>query len=108
MCVIGEDVVDTDIPTDWEGRFFTNSFLKVIWVICQPLFYALRPNIVRPMKPNMWIGVNWIAQVAFNYAIYHFIGGKGLTYLIIGTLLGIRKTKKHHLALKISFDNIHP
>jgi len=38
---------DTDIPTSWEGRFFTNTFLKAIWLFCQPLFYAMRPSFVR-------------------------------------------------------------
>ncbi len=33
--------------------------------------------------------VLFVTQVSFDYAIYHFFGGKALTYLIIGTLLGM-------------------
>ena len=28
----GEHIVDTDLPTEWEGRFFNNAFRKTIWV----------------------------------------------------------------------------
>lgn len=81
--------MDTDVPTAWEGEFFTTPLRKAVWVFCQPLFYALRPNIIRPMAPNAWIAFNWVVQVAFDYAIYHFFGVKALLYLIIGTLLGM-------------------
>ena len=38
----GDVEKDVDCPTIWEGKFFRNTFLKAIWLLCQPLFYALR------------------------------------------------------------------
>merc|ERR1719424_2272070 len=39
----GHDVIDVDVPCEWEGWFFTNPFKKFLWCMLQPAFYALRP-----------------------------------------------------------------
>jgi len=87
----GEDGIDADIPTVMEGKIFTNAPLKFIWVILQPAFYALRPVIALPKKPTHWEAANWIIQVGiFDYGIiYNNFGLRAVTYLIIGTLLGM-------------------
>ena len=36
----GDVVKDVDCPTDWEGKFFTNTFLKSLWLLAQPLFFT--------------------------------------------------------------------
>ena len=46
------DGLDTDLPTEWEGNFFTNGPLKLLWLFLNPLFYAFRPMIVRPKTPT--------------------------------------------------------
>jgi len=85
----GTDGVDTDIPSDPEVAFFTNTVLKVLWIILQPLFYAGRPLLIKPKKPGHWGVLNTVACLSFDLLIYHFIGGRALAYLIIGTLLGL-------------------
>ena len=85
----GDEFIDTDIPTNFEGRLFFNTGMKVIWVFLQPLFYALRPMIVRPKAVEPLEVANLIVQVLFDFAIYHFIGGKALSYLLIGTILAL-------------------
>ena len=85
----GEDVLDVDIPTVFETKFFTNTFLKVIWCLLQPLFYSLRPLFVNPKDPGYWEKVNYACAITFNSTIYYFYGFKGLSYLILGTLLGM-------------------
>ncbi|CEG39087.1 sphingolipid delta-desaturase des1-like [Plasmopara halstedii] len=59
----GEDGVDTDLPTEFEAKIFTNKFSKFVFVVFQLFFYAGRPLFVNPKSP-------------------------GLLYLLLGTLLG--------------------
>ncbi len=85
----GYDIVDVDIPCDWEGWFFRSSARKFLWCLLQPAFYALRPLFMNPKPLLAWEAVNIAVQLAFDYCIYHLWGVKALTYLIAGTLLGM-------------------
>jgi len=85
----GVDGVDTDIPTDYEIKFFDCAWKKIVWLFLQPLFYALRPLMVKPKQPTKWEAVNWITQMSFNIAVVYFWGWKSFAYLIAGTLLGL-------------------
>ncbi len=85
----GETGVDMDIPTAAEGGLFTTPLRKVAWMLMQPGFYALRPMFVLPKAPSTWEGINAAAQIAFDAAVFYAFGGKGLAYLIAGTLLGM-------------------
>jgi sphingolipid delta-4 desaturase len=85
----GVDGVDTDIPTTQEVSIFTNSLLKLFWLVLQPFFYAFRPLMVKPKQPGFWEGVNGLSVLAFDVAVYCTIGGWGLFYLITGSLLGL-------------------
>eukprot|EP00501_MAST-03F_sp_TOSAG23-6_P002298 GSMAST32.ASY1.ANO1.2400.1 assembled CDS len=76
----GLDVIDADVPTDWEVSFFVGPLKKVLWMLLQPAFYALRP---------LWEAINWTMQIAFNCSIYYLAGSKGVVYLVAGTLLGM-------------------
>ncbi len=96
------DHVDPDLPTDWEGMFFTTPLRKLFWVLFQPLFYALRPLLVvkqRPPKKSLllvasadrWIMLNVLTQLTFNALVYSCMdnGGKMLWYFVLGTFLGL-------------------
>jgi sphingolipid delta-4 desaturase len=85
----GEEVLDTDVPTAREGEIFTSTPAKILWVLMQPGFYALRPLLTAPKKPGGWEAANAAAQIAFDAAIVAAWGGKSLAYLIVGTLLGM-------------------
>lgn len=85
----GEDKLDSDIPTALEGKIFRTSFSKIIWMILQPAFYALRPLFTVPKVPHTWEFINLAAAATFDYAIYYFFGAQSLAYLILGTLLGM-------------------
>lgn len=85
----GEEGVDVDLPTNWEGTFFTSTFRKTIWMFLQPLFYSIRPLIVSPKRTSRLELINIAACVMFDLAIVYLFGFKALIYLIAGTLLGM-------------------
>lgn len=85
----GDVEKDVDVPTAWEGRFFTNAPLKAVWLLCQPLFYAFRPMIVRPKKPRFMDNMNTIVILTTDALICFFFGWRALLYLVLSTLLGM-------------------
>lgn len=85
----GEDIVDVDIPTNWEGWFFDSSLKKMLWVLLQPAFYSLRPMFVNPKDPSKWEFINIAITIVFDSVIVYFYGIGGLLYLFVGTLLGM-------------------
>lgn len=85
----GVDGVDTDIPHPFEVYWVTNTLGKIMWILAQPLCYALRPMLIKPKPFRFWEGLNWVVQIAFNAAIIYFFGLRSFTYLITGTLLGL-------------------
>jgi len=101
----GVDGIDTDVPTDWEVGFFDAAWKKALWMFCQPLFYALRPMVVKPKKPLREELLNWVIQMSFNAAVVYFLGGKAMAYLIMGTLLGLglHPTAGHFIAEHYEF-----
>lgn len=85
----GDKDKDMDLPTSWEGRFFTNTPLKALWLLLQPAFYALRPTIVRPKKPMKLDILNTVTIVCTDALIVYYISPWALFYLILSTLLGM-------------------
>lgn len=96
----GSEVLDTDIPTELEGRFFNSTPRKLLWLALQPLFYAFRPLIVYRKAVCDLEVVNLIAQLAFDYFIWQYAGAKGLTYFLFGTFiaLGLHPTAGHFIS----------
>lgn len=94
------DNYDTDLPTKFEGLFFSNIPLKVLWLFLQPLFYAFRPFIVRPKPPSKLEFLNVVVQVIFDLSIFYLCGMKGLAYLIGGSFLctGLHPMSAHFIA----------
>ena len=86
---LGTHGIDTDIPTEWEAKTFNTSFMKFLWVLFQPLFYALRPVIVNPKPLKLTNLINIISQGLFTYILYHFAGITSIWYLFLSTWLGL-------------------
>ncbi|CAD5227133.1 unnamed protein product [Bursaphelenchus xylophilus] len=86
---LGEDVIDTDVPTEFETRFFNSMTGKVIWLILQPVFYAFRPFAVYQKAITDAEVVNAVVQIAFDAAIFYFFGVKSFVYLFVGFILGL-------------------
>lgn len=86
----GVDIVDTDIPTEWELRTFRSTPMKMIWMAGQVAAYALRPVLTAPKTITNQQILNVIVQLIFDILIVKYIGGIwGLIYLIYGSLVGL-------------------
>jgi len=96
----GVDGLDTDVPTAWEARWVKGRYRKLLWVALQGFAYALRPMFMLPLKPNRWIVLNFVIQLAFDVAIYQWLGGQALAYLPISTLLvmGLHPIAGHYIS----------
>jgi sphingolipid delta-4 desaturase len=96
----GVDGADMDLPTALEGRLLRSRPRKALWMALQALFYALRPLIVLPKKPNRWELANFAVQLAFDALLWHFWGLRALSYLPIGTILasGLHPVAGHYLS----------
>jgi len=84
----GEVGIDVDIPTPAEGRIFNSVPMKLLFVIFQIFFYALRPLFVAPKKPGPWELGNAVVCVAFDAAVLLTLGPWSLVYLLLSTFLG--------------------
>ena len=62
---LGTEGIDTDLPTEWECLTFNTSFMKFIWVLFQPLFYAARPVIINPKPLKFTNLINILSQSIF-------------------------------------------
>ncbi|XP_038074782.1 sphingolipid delta(4)-desaturase DES1-like [Patiria miniata] len=105
----GEEHLDPDLPSDWEGYLFRNAPTKMIWMLLQPFFYAFRPMLRRPKSPTRLEILNYIIQIAFNAAIIYFISFKAYLYLVIGTVIcmGIHPMAGHFISEHYLFKEGH-
>uniref|UniRef100_A0A2P2I8U3 sphingolipid 4-desaturase n=1 Tax=Hirondellea gigas TaxID=1518452 RepID=A0A2P2I8U3_9CRUS len=81
--------MDMDIPTELEAKLFCTTLGKVVWMILQPLFYALRPVLLRPKMISAMEVANSIVQMCFSFAIFYYFGGRTLFYLGAGSLMAM-------------------
>ena len=85
----GDEILDVDLPSELEAKLFRGSFLKAVWLVLQPLFYAFRPVLCHPKMPNYWDFLNLIVQLAFDFLVYKYMGLTSLIYLLSCTLLSM-------------------
>ena len=96
----GDVTRDVDIPSVIEGKLFTNTFLKLVWVILQPFFYTIRPLFVHPKPVQPLEVVNLVVQFTFDGLVLYYFGAKSLVYMIAGTLLstGLHPMSGHFIS----------
>jgi len=85
----GVDGIDMDIPTSFEGHFFTSAPRKLVWLFLQPLFYTLRPLLLKPKPIGTWELLNWTIQLTFDAVLIYFAGIQSYLYLLASTFLGL-------------------
>ncbi|XP_055589517.1 sphingolipid delta(4)-desaturase DES1-like [Uranotaenia lowii] len=91
---------DPDVPSILEAKLFCNTFGKFIWLILQPLFYAIRPLFVNPLPVERLEVINTIVQLVFNALVVQFFGWRMLAYLMLGSFLamGVHPVAGHFIA----------
>jgi sphingolipid delta-4 desaturase len=101
----GLEGVDTDLPTALEGRLFSSSAMKAVWLFVQPLFYALRPFWIRPKSLETWEIANLVVQLLFDFCIWYFWGLQALLYLPLGAVLamGLHPVAGHFISEHYTF-----
>ncbi len=101
----GDQSMDVDIPSRLEGKLFYNTFTKVLWVVLQPFFYALRPLFMRPKPLTGLELLNAVVQLVFDVIIVFTMGYKSLAYLIIGNFLamGLHPVAGHFISEHFMF-----
>ncbi|XP_058832381.1 sphingolipid delta(4)-desaturase DES1-like [Topomyia yanbarensis] len=97
---LANEKLDPDVPSILEAKLFCNTFGKFIWVILQPLFYALRPLFVNPLPVEKLEIINTVVQVIFDGLVVLIFGWRMLAYLLIGSFLamGIHPVAGHFIA----------
>ena len=86
---LGGDGLDVDIPTRFEGWLFCTPARKLLWLVLQPFFYALRPLCVHPKAMTRMELCNALVQLAADATIYALWGLKPVVYLLASSLLGL-------------------
>lgn len=84
----GVEGIDVDVPSKFEGNYIKNTFSKLVWVIFQLFFYALRPLFINPKPPGTWEFLNLAVQLSFDCVLVNFFGWKSFLYLILSTFVG--------------------
>ncbi|KAJ4365101.1 sphingolipid delta-4 desaturase [Neocucurbitaria cava] len=84
---LGVNGLDTDLPTAFEAVFLDSVAGKAFFATFQILFYALRPMFVYNLPLTQIHLFNVVVQLAFDYALVHYAGGKALGYLIMSSFL---------------------
>jgi sphingolipid delta-4 desaturase len=96
----GKEGVDTDLPTEQEALLFRGFFGKLIWMINQILFYAIRPMTVKRLPVNRWVIVNLIFQLVVSVLMIYFAGWQTVLYLLLSLFLsgGLHPIAGHFIA----------
>jgi sphingolipid 4-desaturase/C4-monooxygenase len=85
---LGVDGGDVDLPTVFEARLVSNTFMKVIYGFFYIVVYGVRPLLVRPKAAGSGDVINFVCVMTCNAAVLYFWGLKSLVYLFAGSIMG--------------------
>ncbi|CAG2177199.1 unnamed protein product [Oppiella nova] len=87
----GDDILDIEMPSYLETKFFNTPVTKLLWMIFQPAFIHLRPILSQPnyvLNPSSLEYFNLFIQLMFNYMVGVWCGWHVMIYMIGSSLLG--------------------
>ncbi|EIW69922.1 hypothetical protein TREMEDRAFT_38594 [Tremella mesenterica DSM 1558] len=82
---LGEDGIDTDLPSRLEAVLLNNVAGKTFFATFQLLFYALRPGFIRSQTFTRWHLLNLISVLTFDILLVSVAGWNSLIYLIMSS-----------------------
>jgi sphingolipid 4-desaturase/C4-monooxygenase len=88
---LNEAEKDPDCPSRWEAATFNTPILKAIWMMCNPLFYAVRPLVMMPKPASAKEVFNIVFVLGFDLWLAHQgqTGRRMLVFNFMSTLLGM-------------------
>ncbi|KAI9879545.1 MAG: hypothetical protein M1830_008172 [Pleopsidium flavum] len=103
---LGVDGLDTDLPTSLEALFLDSVLGKAFFCTFQILFYAIRPMLIYKLPITRIHLFNMAAQLAFDYLLIYYVGGRALAYLILSSFLAgsLHPCAGHFIAEHYVFD----
>ena len=83
--------IDADIPSAWEAKLIGNTFIgKAIWLFMFPLFQMTRPPRLKQIEFNsLWVWIDIVVVLSFDYLIYHYLGFTSLFYLLASFVFSV-------------------
>jgi sphingolipid delta-4 desaturase len=95
----GDERLDVDLPTEFEGRLLGGWLGKLLWLGGHGFAYTLRPLLVHPKQPSAAELCQFVAQLAFNGAIFLLWGAKACAYLPLSSLIvmGLHPVAGHYI-----------
>ncbi|KAL1410088.1 sphingolipid delta-4 desaturase [Vanrija albida] len=107
---LGEDGIDTDLPSRIEAVVLNNVAGKTFFATFQLLFYALRPGFIRSQKPTIWHGINFAAVLGFDALLVHFFGWRPLIYLLLSSFFAgsLHPCAAHFIAEHYLMNDVEP
>ncbi|KAI5996446.1 fatty acid desaturase-domain-containing protein [Pisolithus orientalis] len=106
---LGEDGIDTDLPTRFELLCLNNVLGKTFFATFQIFFYALRPTFVRAQTLTKWHFINVVAQAIFDYILVRTFGVKPLLYLLFSSFFAgsLHPCAGHFIAEHYVWDGLN-
>ena len=98
--------LDADLPNRWEARLVGHSApAKALWLLFFPFFQLSRPPRLKEISLfDGWVVVNILVQLAYDAAVFFFLGPKALLFLAAAFFfsvglhpLGARWIQEHYL-----------
>lgn len=84
---LGDEVLDTDLPTSIEAILLSNVLGKVFFATCQIFFYALRPMFITSIKFTYIHLLNVVYQAIVDTVMVRYWGWNSLIYFIMSSFL---------------------
>jgi sphingolipid 4-desaturase/C4-monooxygenase len=83
--------LDADLPHEWEARLVGHGAVrKALWLALFPIVQALRPLRLREINSvDRWVATNFLAQMAFDVAVWILWGPMAFFYLLLSLFFGI-------------------